>query len=135
MNIFDLVEDLINEENLNHIRLPIELLFLEVIYVLISVVFETFCLYKKCYTPGKYMFNLRVVSCIHVLPRNDGTSQVQIIPGIRLSLKSIVLRTLLKNFSILFLFPTIVFFILPAFGDFGQTSYDKASESIVVETV
>ena len=45
------------------------------------------------------------------------------------------MRTSLKNFSIIFLFPTILFFILPAFMEYGQTSYDKASESIVVQEV
>lgn len=56
-------------------------------------------------------------------------------PGSELNLKSIVLRTCLKNFSIVFLFPTIIFFLLPAFMEYGQTSYDKASESIVVENI
>jgi uncharacterized membrane protein YadS len=45
------------------------------------------------------------------------------------------MRSCLKNISIVFLFPTIFFFLMPAFVDYGQTSYDKASESIVVEVV
>ena len=49
-------------------------------------------------------------------------------------LSRILIRTCLKNFSIVFLFPTILFFILPAFTEHGQTSYDKASESIVVQS-
>ena len=39
-SIMDFIEDMLNEENINNIRLPVDLLLLELIYVLISVVFE-----------------------------------------------------------------------------------------------
>ena len=38
--IFDFVEDILSEENISNIRLPFELLLLEFVYVLISVLFE-----------------------------------------------------------------------------------------------
>ena len=40
MNIYDFLEDLLNEDNIGQIRLPVELLLLEIAYVLISVMFE-----------------------------------------------------------------------------------------------
>ena len=39
-NFFDFIEDMLSEENFNNIKFPIELFFLEVIYVSISVGFE-----------------------------------------------------------------------------------------------
>ena len=44
--LFDFVEDILNEENLNNLRLPMELLILEVVYVLISVIFEVWFIQK-----------------------------------------------------------------------------------------
>ena len=38
--IFDFVEDILSEENISNIRLPFELLLLEFVYVLFSVLFE-----------------------------------------------------------------------------------------------
>ena len=91
-------------------------------------------MYKRGYTPGKYLLNLKVVSCYQInellMP-----GHIHVVPGAKLSLKAIVMRTCLKNFSIVFLFPTILFFLLPAMVDHGQTSYDKASESIVVQNI
>lgn len=40
--IYEFFEDILNEENLTNIRLPMELLMLEFTYVLISVLFEVF---------------------------------------------------------------------------------------------
>ena len=80
-----MIEDLLSEENVGAIRLPVELLLLEVIYVLISAIFESYCLYTRGYTPGKYLFNLRVVSCIYIL---GNANRVQVIPGGRLSLRA-----------------------------------------------
>ncbi len=96
---------------------------------------KSFCLYKKGFTPGKYLFKLKIVSCNQI---NEllVPGHIHVVPGGSLNLKSIFLRTFLKNFSIIFLFPTILFFLLPAFIDnYGQTSYDKVSESIVVQAI
>jgi hypothetical protein len=76
---------MLNEDGYNF-RLPVELLLLEVMYVLVSVVFESYCLYKRGYTPGKYMFNLKVVSCIYIV--GQANTRIQVIPGGRLSVKS-----------------------------------------------
>lgn len=131
-NIYDFLEDLINEDNIGQIRLPVELLLLEIAYVLISVIFESYCLYKKGYTPGKYFLNMKIISCTEITELMT-PNHIRVSPGAHLSLKSILIRTCLKNFSIIFLFPTIVFFLLPAFVENGQTTYDKIAESIVVE--
>lgn len=133
LNIYDILDDILSEDNLNNIRLPFELFFLEIAYVLISVIFESYCIYWKGYTPGKYFLNLKIVSC-NEINELATPNRVRITPGTQLSLKSIFIRTSLKNFSIVFLFPTILFFLLPAFVENGQTTYDKISESIVVES-
>lgn len=125
------LEDIVSED-MNNIRLPLELLVLEIVYVLISVVFETHSLYVKGYTPGKYLLNMRVIHCTEITELAT-PNHVRVQPGTRLSFKNILIRTSLKNFSIIFLFPTIVFFLLPAFVENGQTTYDKLSDSIVVE--
>ena len=41
----------------------------------------------------------------------------------------------MKSFSLIFLFPTILFFVIPIFAEYGQTSHDKLAQSIVVERV
>jgi len=129
-NFFDFIENLLSEENF---RLPVEIFILEVVYISISFFFESFCIYKYGCTPGKFLFKLKVISCVNV--NEHPNSLVQILPGTKPSLKHVCLRTILKNFSMLFLFPTIIFFLMPAFMEHGQTSYDKASESIVVQKV
>ncbi|RNA00099.1 hypothetical protein BpHYR1_012345 [Brachionus plicatilis] len=132
-NFFDFIEDILSEESSDNIRFPVDLFLLEIIYVSISIGFEAFCLYSKGYTLGKYIMNLKVVSCNTVTELAN--SQFQVSPGTSLSLKSTLIRSCLKNFSIFVLFPTIIFFILPAFSEHGQTSYDKSAQSIVVEKI
>ncbi|CAF0790922.1 unnamed protein product [Brachionus calyciflorus] len=132
-NFFDFVEEILTEDNYQNIKFPMELFMLEIIYVSISVAFEAFCLYKKGYTLGKYIMNLKVVTCNSFTERPN--YQVIVRPASPLSLKSTLIRTVFKNFSIFILFPTILFFILPAFTESGQTSYDKAANTLVVEGI
>ena len=78
--------------------------------------------------------NLKIVYCLEI---NEllTPNHIRVNAGGQLSLRSIFVRTCLKNFSIIFLFPTIVFFLLPAFVENGQTTYDKIAETIVVENI
>jgi hypothetical protein len=82
-----------NDENPDGIRLPIELFIIEILYVSVSVIFETICIYAKDYTPGKYMLNLRVLSCQRVIEHpvvngEPGQYLLELFPGQKLSFKS-----------------------------------------------
>jgi hypothetical protein len=86
-SLYDFLEDVLTEDTLNNVRLPFELLVLEIAYVLVSVVFESYCLYRKGYTPGKYIFNMKVVSCKEISEiATPGHVQVQ--PGGQLGIKA-----------------------------------------------
>lgn len=82
LNFNDFFDSFLNEESF---KIPIELLILEFLYIFISFVFESFCLYKYGYTPGKYIFKLKIVSCSNV--SEISPTLVQILPGTKLSLK------------------------------------------------
>jgi hypothetical protein len=105
--LLDFIEDLLNEDNINNIRLPFELLLLEIAYVIISIIFEvfdllikykilklidfiyekSFCLYKKGFTPGKYLFNMKIITCTQI---NEllTPNHIRVIPGTVPTLKS-----------------------------------------------
>ncbi len=88
LRIFDLIEELLtsSEENLSTFRLPFDLLMLEMAYLGFSIIVECICLHAKGCTLGKWLLDMRVITChsVHELPN----ANIQVSPGTPLSIKA-----------------------------------------------
>ncbi|XP_064108358.1 protein FAM8A1-like isoform X1 [Macrobrachium nipponense] len=110
-----------------------EILVLELIHRIGTCVFEALCLHRGTggtggATPGKKLVGLRVVRCEWVAP--TGAEQAVVYPASDLGLGRAILRSVVKNFSLTFLFP-ICFFLFSF--QHNRTVYDIIAGSIVVE--
>ncbi|KAK7068231.1 RDD [Halocaridina rubra] len=115
------------------IEMTSEFLILEVIHRIGTCVFEALCLHRGSggpggATPGKKLVGLRVIRCEWVAP--TGGDQAVIYPASDLGLGRAILRSVVKNFSLTFLFP--ICFILFSFQH-NRTVYDVIAGSVVVE--
>ncbi|XP_071549361.1 protein FAM8A1-like isoform X2 [Panulirus ornatus] len=110
-----------------------ELMVLELIHRIGTCVFEALCLHRGSggvggATPGKKVVGLRVVRCEWVAP--TAADQALIYPATDLGLCRAVIRSVVKNFSLTFLFP--ICFTFFSFQH-NRIVYDIIAGSIVVE--
>lgn len=110
-----------------------EILVLELIHRVATCLFEALCLHRGSggaggATPGKKIVGLRVVFCEWVAP--TAADQALVYPATDLGLARAVLRSVMKNFLLMFLFPVCFTFI--SFHH-NRTIYDVLAGSIVVE--
>lgn len=115
------------------IEMTSEILILELIHRIGTCVFEALCLHRGSggtggATPGKKLVGLKVVRCEWVAP--TGGDQAVVYPASDLGLGRAFLRSVVKNFSLTFLFP--ICFTLFSFQH-NRTVYDIIAGSIVVE--
>lgn len=111
-----------------------DLIAMEIINRIFICLFETLCLRRGFTgsvggtTPGKYMMRLRVISCQGVAQLAG--NRILVIPGEDIGFWNALVRSIIKNFSMVFFFPVCftVFFFPNC-----RTAYDIASSSIVVE--
>jgi len=109
--------------------IPIELICLEIGYLLSTIAFESICLMKFGATPGKLIFKLRVLRCHNMNIAEDGTVTVN--PGHLLNYVGALTRSSFKSLMSTFLFPAIIVALVTSHQ--RQTSYDMAANSLVVE--
>lgn len=110
-----------------------EILVLELIHRIGTCVFEALCLHRGTggtggATPGKKLVGLRVVRCEWVAP--TAADQALVYPATDLGLGRAIIRSMVKNFSLTFLFP--ICFMLFSFQH-NRTVYDIIAGSVVVE--
>nr|XP_027231303.1 protein FAM8A1-like [Penaeus vannamei]XP_027231304.1 protein FAM8A1-like [Penaeus vannamei] len=110
-----------------------EILVLELIHRIGTCVFEALCLHRGSggtggATPGKKLIGLKVVRCEWVVPTLG--EQALVFPASDLGLSRAAIRSVVKNFSLTFLFP--ICFTLFSFQH-NRTVYDIIAGSIVVE--
>ncbi|XP_074656948.1 uncharacterized protein LOC141910129 isoform X2 [Tubulanus polymorphus] len=103
------------------------------LYRNIVVLFEAMCLRHGVNmvggsTPGKRLMGLCVVSCIDV--QELGESTIRVIPAENIGFWNALVRSVIKNFSLAFLFPLCLTAI--AFQH-GRAVYDILANSVVVE--
>ncbi|XP_045128898.1 protein FAM8A1-like [Portunus trituberculatus] len=110
-----------------------EILVLELIHRVATCLFEALCLHRGSggaggATPGKKIIGLRVVYCEWVAP--TAADQALVYPASDLGLARAILRSVMKNFLLMFLFPVCFTFI--SFHH-NRTIYDVLAGSVVVE--
>ncbi|XP_042228015.1 LOW QUALITY PROTEIN: protein FAM8A1-like [Homarus americanus] len=110
-----------------------EILVLELIHRIGTCVFEALCLHRGTggpggATPGKRAVGLRVVRCEWVAP--TGGDHALIFPATDLGFGRAIIRAVVKNFSLTFLFP--ICFTVFSFQH-NRTVYDIVAGSVVVE--
>lgn len=108
---------------------PMELLCIELIYLVASIGFETFCLARYGATPGKRLLRLRVLKCDHLQIQDNG--DVTIDPGTMLNSGAAFTRSSFKSLMSTFLFPAVLIALYTSQN--RQTSYDMAANAVVVE--
>ncbi|CAF1154480.1 unnamed protein product [Rotaria sordida] len=121
-----MISSLIYDETLSF---PIELICVELAYLIGSIAFESFCLTRYGATPGKRIFRLRVLKCDHLQIQENG--DVTIEPGTILDSAAALTRSSFKTLMSTFLFPAIIVALLTSQN--RQTSYDMAANTVVVE--
>ncbi|KAB7493834.1 Protein FAM8A1 [Armadillidium nasatum] len=144
VDAFDLLED-IDKYDLETLRTDIlndykaalsmtsDILLLELIHRIGTCVFEALCLHRGPAglggaTPGKRLMKLRVVRCEFAAPALG--DNVIVYPSTDLGIYRAIVRSVVKNFSMTFLFP--VCFALFSFPH-NRTIYDMLAGSIVVQ--
>ncbi|KAI6173006.1 RDD domain-containing protein [Aphelenchoides besseyi] len=111
------------------------LFHIEVISKILSGIVEALCLtygfasYPPGTTPGKFVMNLQVVSCIDIQPVAGVRNQVVVTSQPHISIFNSLIRSLLKNLVTNFLFPVNAFFY--AFS-YNRSVYDHAASTLVV---
>ena len=92
LRLFELIDELLSssEESINSFRLPFDLLALEIAYVGFSILVECICLHTKGCTLGKWLFNMRVITChsVHEVNNTNSGQLIQVSPGTPLTLKA-----------------------------------------------
>ncbi|CAF3991353.1 unnamed protein product [Rotaria sordida] len=121
-----MISSLIYDETLSF---PIELICVELAYLIGSIAFESFFLTRYGATPGKRLFRLRVLKCDHLQIQENG--DVTIEPGTILDSAAALTRSSFKTLMSTFLFPAIIVALLTSQN--RQTSYDMAANTVVVE--
>ncbi|XP_014675159.1 PREDICTED: protein FAM8A1-like [Priapulus caudatus] len=138
---FDLIQlteyewaDLTDSDNFETaLRFTQDLMILELIYRLSCLVYETIFLQRGLTssggsTPGKRMLGLKVVLCREIQELPDG--RVIVVPADDLGFGWALLRSLVKNFSIAFMFPITLTMCL---FQHNRAVYDLIANSVVVE--
>jgi len=108
---------------------PIELICIELGYLVASVAFESFCLTRYGATPGKRLLRLRVLKCEQLHLQENGDLTIE--PGTMLNSGAALTRTSFKSLMSTFLFPAVVVALMTS--QHRQTSYDMAANAVVVE--
>ncbi|CAF1000699.1 unnamed protein product [Rotaria sp. Silwood1] len=121
-----MISSLIYDETLSF---PLELICVELAYLIGSIAFESFCLTRYGATPGKRLFHLRVLKCDHLQIQENG--DVTIEPGTILDSAAALTRSSFKTLMATFLFPAVIVALLTSQN--RQTSYDMAANTVVVE--
>ncbi|CAF3961968.1 unnamed protein product [Adineta steineri] len=121
-----MVSSILYEDSLSF---PLELLCVELAYLVICIAFESFCLTRYAATPGKRLLRLRVLKCNHLQIQENG--DVAIEPGTILNSGAALIRSSFKTLTSTFLFPTVIIALLTSQN--RQTSYDVAASAVVVE--
>jgi uncharacterized RDD family membrane protein YckC len=107
-----------------------ELIAMEFINRVFVCIFETLCLWRgvRGATPGKRFMHLQIIACqeVYDLPGN----KVRVVPAGNLGFCNALLRSMVKNFSMAFLFPVCLSVF---FSPHKRASYDILAGSIVVE--
>nr|CAB3244587.1 protein FAM8A1-like [Phallusia mammillata] len=103
------------------------MLILALVYRILACVYEWIFLWYQGATPGKQLFDLKVITCRIGL--STGMDTVSIIPATPLTPSSAWTRAMVKNLSIAFMIPS---FITAFFYTHRRTSYDVLSRCIVV---
>ncbi|XP_074656950.1 uncharacterized protein LOC141910129 isoform X3 [Tubulanus polymorphus] len=115
------------------IALTTEVVVMETVNRVFISIFEAMCLRHGVNmvggsTPGKRLMGLCVVSCIDV--QELGESTIRVIPAENIGFWNALVRSVIKNFSLAFLFPLCLTAI--AFQH-GRAVYDILANSVVVE--
>ncbi|XP_064652206.1 uncharacterized protein LOC135502929 isoform X1 [Lineus longissimus] len=116
------------------LALTTEIVIMEVINRIFISIYEALCLRNGIRTiggstPGKRVMGLCVVSCMEVIDLPD--NKLRVIPAQNIGFWNALVRSVIKNFSLAFLFPmcfTALFFA------HGRAAYDIIANSIVVES-
>jgi len=121
-----MISSLLYEETLSF---PVELICVELGYLIASIAFESFCLTRYGATPGKRLLRLRVLKCDHLQMQDNGDVTVE--PGTMLNSAAAFTRSSFKSLMSTFLFPAVLVALLTS--QHRQTSYDMAANAVVVE--
>jgi len=121
-----MISSLLYEEALSF---PIELICVELGYLVASIAFESFCLTRYGATPGKRLLRLRVLKCEHLQVQDNGDITIE--PGTMLNSAAAFTRSSFKSLMSTFLFPAVIVALLTS--QHRQTSYDMAANAVVVE--
>ncbi|KAI1709177.1 RDD family domain-containing protein [Ditylenchus destructor] len=108
---------------------------IEILCKIASALLEAFCVsfgfanYPAGCTPGKFMMRIKVISCLDIQPVPGTQDRVVVTSLPSVSLKSSLIRSLLKNVMTVFLFPlSTAFYIF----NFNRAIYDLAAKTVVV---
>ncbi|CAF2446860.1 unnamed protein product [Rotaria sp. Silwood2] len=107
---------------------PIELICIELGYLIASIAFESFCLTRYGATPGKRLLRLRVLKCDHMQIHENGDLTIE--PGILLNSGAAFTRSIFKSLMSTFLFPALIIALFTS--QYRQTNYDIAANAVVV---
>lgn len=122
-------------------ELTSEILIIELIHRLITIVYETYFLASNLFpnriatgaaTPGKLLMNLRVVSCTSLEEvQVNNEDLIKVSPAREIGFWSSLLRSVIKNFSSLFFLPASLIVFISAHN---RAPYDVVCRCVVVET-
>ncbi|CAF1671827.1 unnamed protein product [Rotaria magnacalcarata] len=126
LTLNSLISNLIYDEA---VVFPTELFCIEIIYLIISVIFESACLTYYGATPGKRLLRLRVLKFDRLQINDDGDITIE--SGTVLDSVAALTRSSIKILMATFLFPAVLVALLTSQN--RQTSYDMAANTLVVE--
>ncbi|CAF4302470.1 unnamed protein product [Rotaria socialis] len=126
LTLNSLISNLIYDEA---VVFPTELFCIEIIYLIISVIFESACLTYYGATPGKRLLRLRVLKFDQLQINDDGDITIE--SGTVLDSIAALTRSSMKTLMATFLFPAVLVALLTSQN--RQTNYDMAANSLVVE--
>ncbi|CAF3082549.1 unnamed protein product [Rotaria socialis] len=107
---------------------PLELLCIELGYLITSIAFESFCLTRYGATPGKRLLRLRVLKCDHPQMQENGDLTIE--PVTTLTSGAAFTRSTFKCLMATFLFPALIVALFTS--QYRQTNYDMAANAVVV---
>lgn len=104
----------------------------ELLFKLVTAIIEALCITfgvpVGC-TPGKRLLGIKVISCLDVQPVTGSPDRVAITGFAYVDFKRALLRSVLKNMVIMFLFPLSTAFYM---FNYNRAIYDLAAKTIVV---
>jgi len=109
--------------------------YVEILFKIFTGFLEAICItygvlnYPYGCTPGKFMMQLKVVSCMDIQPIAGVPNRVAITGYSKVHIKNSLTRSILKNVLTVFLFPLSTAFYM---FSYNRAVYDLAAKTIVV---